>query len=232
MKEKVLLVIVDYKNTQPDWSVEDTAKEMGELVAACRGEVTGQIICRIDKPAATYLIGEGKVKEIAARCALEGVDTVVFDQDLKGSQQRNIEEIVKVKVIDRTQLILDIFARRATSQEGKMQVELAQLEYMLPRLVGKGGELSRLGGGIGTLGPGETKLEVDRRRIGEKITRFKRSLEEGSSDRALKRNQRRDKGVPAISIVGYTNAGKSTLLNALTDAGQLTRDGLFTTLDS
>jgi len=232
MKEKVLLVIVDYKNTQPDWSVEDTAKEMGELVAACRGEVTGQIICRIDKPAATYLIGEGKVKEIAARCALEGVDTVVFDQDLKGSQQRNIEEIVKVKVIDRTQLILDIFARRATSQEGKMQVELAQLEYMLPRLVGKGAEMSRLGGGIGTLGPGETKLEVDRRRIGERIDRLKKGLKEVAADRTLKRKKRQEQGIPLLSLVGYTNAGKSTLLNRLTQAEQRAENALFTTLDS
>ncbi|MCK5082494.1 MAG: GTPase HflX, partial [Candidatus Omnitrophica bacterium] len=140
--------------------------------------------------------------------------------------------VIKTKIIDRTQLILDIFAKHASSKEGKMQVDLAQLEYLLPRLVGKGIELSRLGGGIGTLGPGETKLEVDRRRIGQRIVKLKRNLGEVANQRALKRKQRKDKGVPAISLVGYTNAGKSTLLNALTQAGQVTRDGLFTTLDS
>ena len=151
---------------------------------------------------------------------------------MKGSQQRNLEKELGVKTIDRTQLILDIFARRAASQEGKMQVELAQLEYLLPRLVGKGIALSRLGGGIGTLGPGETKLEVDRRRIGQRIARLKKDLQEVASDRAVKRKKRRDHGVPLISLVGYTNAGKSTLLNTLTDAHQVTYDGMFTTLDS
>lgn len=231
-REKALIVVVDFKQRGPDWSAAETLEEMKELVVACGGEVAAEATCHVDKPSAGYLIGEGRVKEIAQTVAAQNIDTVIFSQDLKGGQQRNLEDTFKVKTIDRTQLILDIFARHASSREGKMQVELAQLEYLMPRLVGKGVELSRLGGGIGTLGPGETKLEVDRRRIGEKITRLKRDLEEVSSDRALKRKQRRDKGVPAISIVGYTNAGKSTLLNALTDAGQLTRDGLFTTLDS
>lgn len=231
-KERVLLVVVDFKRQKSDWSPAEILEEMKELVAACGGEAAADVICRVDKPSAGCLIGEGRVQEIADIVAAENIDTVIFSQDLKGGQQRNLEDAFKAKTIDRTQLILDIFARHASSKEGKMQVELAQLEYLMPRLVGKGVELSRLGGGIGTLGPGETKLEVDRRRITEKITRLKKSLEEVSCDRALKRKQRRDKGVPAISIVGYTNAGKSTLLNALTDAGQLTRDGLFTTLDS
>ena len=156
----------------------------------------------------------------------------MFSYDLRGSQQRNLEETIKTKTIDRTQLILDIFARHATSKEGKMQVELAQLEYLLPRLVGHGIELSRLGGGIGTLGPGETKLEMDRRRIAERITRLRHELKEVTSQRALKRKQRKDKGVPTVALVGYTNAGKSTLMNTLTQANQVTRETLFTTLDS
>ncbi|MCK5215253.1 MAG: GTPase HflX [Candidatus Omnitrophica bacterium] len=229
-KEKVLLVIVDYKK-KDSWAAEDVGEELAELVQGCRGEVEEKVFCKIDKPTAACLIGSGKVEEIAQMCAEASIDTVVFSEDLKGSQQRNLENIIKVKTIDRTQLILDIFARHATSQEGKMQVELAQLQYLLPRLVGKGIALSRLGGGIGTLGPGETKLEVDRRRIAQRISKLKKELQNVGENRALKRRKRKEKGVPMISLVGYTNAGKSTLLNILTEAGQETRDGLFTTLD-
>ncbi|MDP2652487.1 MAG: GTPase HflX [Candidatus Omnitrophota bacterium] len=231
-KEKVLLAVVEYKRNGGLWTIEDTAREMEELVLACHGEVVDKVFCRIDKPSATSLIGEGKVNEIAALAAAKGVDTVVFSHELKGSQQRNLEEIIKAKTIDRTQLILDIFARRASSQEGRMQVELAQLEYLLPRLVGKGIALSRLGGGIGTVGPGETKLEVDRRRIGERVAKLKDDLKDVALARATKRKKRKDQGIPLISLVGYTNAGKSTLLNTLTQAEQVTKDGLFTTLDS
>ena len=230
--EKVLLVIVNFKTGRDHWSTDEDLNEMKDLIRACGGEVVDEVICSVTKPTAGYLISENKVKNIAELCSINGVDTVIFSHDLKGSQQRNVEDIIKTKTIDRTQLILDIFAKHARSKEGKMQVELAQLEYLLPRLVGKGIELSRLGGGIGTLGPGETKLEVDRRRISQRIVKLKRNLNEVASQRALKRKHRRDKGVPAISLVGYTNAGKSTLLNTLTQAGQITRDGLFTTLDS
>jgi len=230
MAEKALLVTVDF-DKRGSWPIEDVAKELEDLVVSCGGEVVWRTVARCKKPTPGYLIGEGKVEEIADVCRTAGVDTVIFSHDLKGSQQRNLEEAVKTKTIDRTQLILDIFARRAKSEEGKMQVELAQLEYLLPRLVGKGIELSRLGGGIGTVGPGETKLEVDRRRISERITRLKRDLKEVSVSRRLKRKKRTDQNVPSISLVGYTNAGKSTLLNSLTNAGQLTFDGLFTTLD-
>ena len=231
-KEKILIVVVDFKGEVKDWSAEDNLQEMKDLVAACNGEVVDGLICRIPKPTATYLIGEGKVEEIALLCSANPVDTVVFSQDLKGSQQRNLEEAIKKRIIDRTQLILDIFAKHAVSGEGKMQVELAQLEYLMPRLVGKGDEMSRLGGGIGTSGPGETKLEVDRRRITDRITKLKRNLLDIGSQRNLKRKKRQDKAIPQISLVGYTNAGKSTLLNTLTHAGQITKDGLFTTLDS
>lgn len=205
---------------------------MRELVKACGGEVVEEVLAPINKPSASLLITEPKAKEIALIADMRDADTVIFSHDLKGSQQRNLEEIVHAKTIDRTQLILDIFARQAKSREGKMQVELAQLEYLLPRLVGKGIELSRLGGGIGTLGPGETKLEVDRRRIGQRIAKLKRELAQVSKSRQLKRKRRKEKGVPVISLVGYTNAGKSTLLNALTKSEQTTKDGMFTTLDS
>ncbi|MCA9399702.1 MAG: GTPase HflX [Candidatus Omnitrophica bacterium] len=230
--EKVLLVVIELKNEETLWTLPEEIAEMTELVAASGGKVVESVQCRLSKISAGNYIGDGKLQEIAGLVALHHIDTVIFNHDLKGSQQRKLEEVIKTKTIDRTQLILDIFARRATTNEGKMQVELAQLEYLLPRLTGKGIELSRLGGGIGTLGPGETKLEVDRRRISDRIARLKNTLKDVAQNRALTRKKRKDQGVPAISLVGYTNAGKSTLLNALTDAKQVTKDGLFTTLDS
>lgn len=230
--EKILLVIVQLKSDRSTWTFEDLAAEMEELVNACHGVVVDKIMCRIEQVSAGLFLGEGKAKEIAEICQAKEIDTVILSHDLKGGQQRNLEEVIGRKTIDRTQLILDIFARRAKSQEGKMQVELAQLEYLLPRLVGQGIELSRLGGGIGTMGPGETKLEMDRRRIRERIDRLHRDLKDVSADRSLRRKKRQDDGIPLVSLVGYTNAGKSTLLNTLTQAGQVTHDGLFTTLDS
>ena len=230
--EKVLLVVVQLKGDRSQWTFEDLAGEMAELVHACHGTVVDTMTCRLDQISAGFYLGEGKVKEITDLVAAKDIDTVIINSDLKGNQQRNLEETIGKKVIDRTQLILDIFARRAKSLEGKMQVELAQLEYLLPRLVGHGAEMSRLGGGIGTMGPGETKLEVDRRRIREKITRLRNELKDVTEDRTLRRKKRQDDGIPLVSLVGYTNAGKSTLLNTLTQAGQVTHDGLFTTLDS
>lgn len=156
---------------------------------------------------------------------------VVFNNDLSGTQHRNLEKALEVKVVDRTQLILDIFARRAKSPEGKAQVELAQLMYLLPRLTGKGVQMSRLGGGIGTLGPGEKKLEIDRRRIRERIFRLKRELEDLSSRRGMMRKKRERFSLPTIAIIGYTNVGKSTLLNALTSSDVVVQDKLFSTLD-
>ncbi|HSV43452.1 MAG TPA: GTPase HflX [Candidatus Bathyarchaeia archaeon] len=230
-KERVLVVVATLKEASA-WTPEDIADEMAELVVACGGSVADVIFSPLEKFSASHLIGQGKVNEIFVRCAAGDIDTVVFNQDLKGSQQRNLEDDLKVKVLDRTQLILHIFARRAQSLEGKMEVELAQLEYTLPRLAGRGSEMSRLGGGIGTLGPGETKLETDRRKISNRIEILKKKLNDVKAGRMMKRKKRKDRAVPLVSLVGYTNAGKSTLLNALTKAHQETKDGLFTTLDS
>ena len=230
-KEKVLIVVATLR-MKSEWTPEDIAGEMGELVKACGGEAVDTIITAVEKFSPSHLIGEGKVNELYVRCQAGDIDTVVFNQDLKGVQQRNLEDDLKVKVLDRTQLILHIFARHAKSLEGKMQVELAQLEYSLPRLVGRGREMSRLGGGIGTLGPGETRLETDRRKIDVRISHLKKRIKEVQENRATGRKRRKGRSIPVISLVGYTNAGKSTLLNELTGAQQETRDGLFTTLDS
>lgn len=231
MKEKVLIAVVDFKDRR-DWPIEDVAYEMSELARACGGEVVETVRCPADPPTPATLIHKGKVGEIAELVKTTGARTVIFSAELKGHHQRNLEEAFGVNTIDRTQLILDIFARRAKSLEGSLQVELAQLEYRLPRLVGHYDALSRLGGGIGTIGPGETKLEVDRRRIATRIDRIKKELAEVTKSRQLKRKKRQDQHIPLVSLVGYTNAGKSTLLNTLTDAHQATKDGMFTTLDS
>jgi GTPase len=231
MKEKVLLGIVDFK-LRDSWPLQETVYEMGELVKACGGEVCETIICPAHPPNSSTLINKGKVEEIAQLAQGLEVNTVILSAELKGHQQRNLEEAFGVKTLDRTSLILDIFARHATSQEGKLQVELAQLEYRLPRLAGHYDALSRPGGGIGTIGPGETKLEVDRRRIMQRIDHVRKELVEVTKGRGVKRKKRVGQLVPLISIVGYTNAGKSTLLNTLTDSAQETKDGLFTTLDS
>lgn len=211
---------------------EEALSEMKELVETCGGEVCGHEICKLEKVTAATLIGKGKLEEIVLKCQAIKVDTVIFGCDLKGSQQRNLEEALGLRVIDRTQLILDIFARHAASSEGKIQVELAQLEYLLPRLSGHGKDMSQQGGGIGTLGPGETKLETDRRKISHQIDLLKIQLTDVMSNRDTKRKKRKTQGIPMISIVGYTSAGKSTLMNTLTDAETKTHAGLFTTLDS
>lgn len=230
MPERVLLAIVVF-NHRSFWTPQDEAAEMTDLIHSCGGQVVHTVFCKAMPPTASHLITKGKVEEIQGFCALGGVDCVILGSDLKGVQQRNLEEDFGVKTIDRTQLILEIFARNAQSLEGKMQVELAQLQYRLPRLVGHGQEMSRLGGGIGTSGPGETKLEVDRRRIAERITKLKKDLQQVTQSRQIKRKKRQEQQVPTAALVGYTNAGKSTLLNALTDAAARTHEGLFTTLD-
>jgi GTP-binding protein HflX len=230
--ERALLITIKLNSEKDNWPIEDVAQELEELVCSSQVEAIDNITSVIDKPTANFFIGKGKVGEITLLSQEEDVDAVIFSRDLSGTQQRNLEEIIGKKTIDRTQLILDIFARHARSPEGKMQVELAQLQYLFPRLVGKGIMLSRLGGGVGTRGPGEQKLEVDRRQIRKRIDKLKDDLKHLKAHRLTMRKKREDKQIPTVALVGYTNAGKSTLLNALTDAGQLESDGLFTTLDT
>src|SRR5205807_5516195 len=180
---------------------------------------------------AATLVGSGKVAEIKSRIEADLIDTVIFDHELTPTQLRNLERRLEVKVLDRTQLILDIFARRARTSEGQLQVELAQLNYLLPRLAGRGTQMSRLGGGIGTRGPGETQLETDRRRIGKRIAKLKAEIERVRATRGVQRSQRQAVPLSTISLVGYNNAGKSTLFNQLTGAGVLADTKMFATLD-
>lgn len=229
--ERTLLVTIKLDSEKDSWYLEDHALELEELSVTAQAEVVDNITCVRDKPTPNLFIGKGKAEEIGLLCQEENIDTVIFSYDLSGTQQRNLEEVIGKKTIDRTQLILDIFARHAKTPEGKTQVELAQLQYLLPRLSGKGVMLSRLGGGIGTRGPGEQKLEVDRRRIRKRIDRLKNDLKHHSLHRQILRKKRKENAIPTVALVGYTNSGKSTLLNTLTNAGQVVADSLFTTLD-
>jgi GTP-binding protein HflX len=229
--EKALLVSVQIKTDKHHWRIEDISSELEELACSSGAQVVENIICICDRATANYLIGRGKVEEISLIAHEENIDTVIFSHDLSGTQQRNLEEAIGKKTVDRTQLILDIFSRRARSPEGKMQVELAQLQYLLPRLTGKGIMLSRLGGGIGTRGPGEQKLEVDRRQIRKRIDKLKDDLKAFRSHRLTTHKRRKDNNMPLVALVGYTSAGKSTLLNFLTGSSQITSGKLFTTLD-
>lgn len=211
---------------------EDSLDELKELARTAGVEVLDTVIQRPRQFNARYLMGEGKIREVVIRALQLGATLLVFDQELTPAQVRSISAMTELKVIDRSQLILDIFARRARSQDGKVQVELAQLKYLLPRLTGRGVQMSRLMGGIGGRGPGETKLEIDRRRIRDRIAKLERELEELSSGRYQRRQKRVRAGLPIVSIVGYTNAGKSTLLNTLTRSSVFTENLLFATLDT
>jgi GTP-binding protein HflX len=206
--------------------------ELTDLARSAGVTVIDRVVQRTADGHQRYLLGSGKLKEVLIQTLHKGADMVIFDQTLSPAQSRAIAELTDIKVIDRTQLILDIFARRAHSREGKVQVELAQLRYLLPRLSGKGAQLSRLGGGIGARGPGETKLETDRRRIRDRITRLERELTHFARQQGQRRARRTRYGLPVVSLVGYTNAGKSTLLNVLTDSRVSAEDRVFETLDT
>lgn len=225
--ERVLLVSVD----TGEFDVEVSLAELAELVSTAGGEVVGTATQKKESPDKATCLGSGRAEEIALQCEAEDIDLVVMDRELSPTQLRNLEEIFPCRLIDRTMLILDIFAGRARSAEGRLQVELAQLQYMLPRLTGQGTALSRQGGGIGTRGPGETKLESHKRHIRRRLSAIREQLEKVESQRKLRRERRRKDGIPTVALVGYTNAGKSTLLNHLTDAGVLAEDKLFATLD-
>lgn len=216
---------------EPALSAEESLEELAELARSAGAEVLDRLVQARRTPQAATLIGSGKIEEVHARLRSLGADLVLFDHDLTPIQQRNLERELEVKVIDRTQLILDIFARRARTREGQLQVELAQLNYLLPRLTGRGVEMSRLGGGIGTRGPGETQLETDRRRIFRRIRHIREQLETVRAARAQQRSKRVAAPLETVALAGYTNAGKSTLFNALTAAGVLESPRLFATLD-
>jgi GTP-binding protein HflX len=215
----------------PDFSSEESLDELRNLATSAGAQIAGEFTQRKDRPNPATLIGKGKLEEIAGAAASVSADVILFDHDLSPSQQRNIERVVHTRVIDRTQLILDIFARHARTREGQLQVELAQLEYMLPRLAGHGVEMSQLGGGIGTRGPGETQLETDRRKIYRRVRHVKQQIENVRSIRAQQRQRRESVPVATVALVGYTNAGKSTLFNALTKANVLQSSRMFATLD-
>jgi len=210
---------------------ESSLQELKELSRTAGVEVIDESVQLRRDPDPRYLIGKGKLEDVVLRSMQLMATLIVFDAELSPSQARHIAEATSLKILDRTQLILDIFAQRAQSADGKLQVELAQLKYLYPRLVGRDDSLSRLAGGIGGRGPGETKLEVDRRRVRDRITALERRIEALGASRSLRRKQRNARGLPVLSIVGYTNAGKSTLLNALTDSEVITEDKLFATLD-
>ncbi|MFY8002974.1 MAG: GTPase HflX [Candidatus Nanopelagicaceae bacterium] len=227
--ERVILVGVWTEGSVKD--AENSMEELAALAETAGSKVLDALIQRRDKPDPATFIGSGKVSELKAIVKSTGADTVVCDGELSPSQLRNLEDKVKVKVVDRTALILDIFAQHAKSKEGKAQVELAQMSYMLPRLRGWGDSLSRQAGGIGGRGPGETKIEVDRRRIRDKMSKLRREIGDMKVARDTKRQERKRNSIPSVAIAGYTNAGKSSLLNRLTNAGVLVQNALFATLD-
>lgn len=229
-QDRVLLVGLMTEDMSPQ-RFQDSLEELARLVESAGGEVVETVQQKRSRPHPQTVIGQGKIEEISLRAHKHRANLIVFNRDISASQARNLETEIGIRVVDRTEVILDIFAQRAQSQAGKLQVELAQLEYMLPRLRGRGQEMSRLGGGIGTRGPGETKLETERRTIQRRIAQLQQEVNQLQAHRARLRQQRQQQEVPSIAVVGYTNAGKSTLLNVLTHAEVYTADQLFATLD-
>ncbi len=232
MKERALLVTADFQSLPRDHEVRDAAAELEDLCLSAGLQITRSLVFRQRAPQAPLLIGKGKAEEIRALVEKDAADTVVMESELSSSQQRNLEKLLGAKTIDRTQLILDIFAQRAKSNEGKLQVELAQLKYLLPRLSDKDVELSRLGGGVGTRGPGEQKLEVDRRRIRLRIARLSDELNALQKRRLAGLEKKKEKDMPLVALVGYTNAGKSSVFNRLTGSDARVKNQLFSTLDT
>jgi GTP-binding protein HflX len=230
-KEKAFLVGVDRKSSADNWSIDSSLEELSYLAKTAGAAVVGRLTQKLERPSPTYYLGKGKLEELIKLREHFTYSMVIFNDELSPRQQRNLEEALEVKVIDRTALILDIFARRAQTREGQLQVELAQHQYLLPRLAGQWSHLERLGGGIGTRGPGESQLETDRRLIRKRINRLQSQIEAVRRHRALYRQKRRKSRVPVVALVGYTNAGKSTLLNILSQADVLVEDKLFSTLD-
>jgi len=236
-------VAVERDKDESLWSVEDSLNELGTLARTAGAEVVGRMIQRMRHPDVATYIGKGRAQELSDTEKQMHVDLVIFDEELSPSQQRNLEKMLSARVLDRTALILDIFAQHARTREGRLQVELAQLEYRLPRLSGRGVDLSRqaggsrgagvggTGGAIGVRGPGETRLEIDRRRIRGRIAELREEIESVREQRKLHREQRMSQAIPVVAVVGYTNAGKSTLFNALTEAEVLAENKLFATLD-
>ncbi|HEX6798585.1 MAG TPA: GTPase HflX [Ktedonobacterales bacterium] len=240
--ERAYLAAVETPDEEALWSAEDSVVELASLAQTAGAEVVGTMVQRLRRPDAVTYLGKGRANELAALHEQTGYDLLILDDELSPAQQRTLEDLTDARVIDRTALILDIFAQHARTREGQLQVELAQLEYRLPRLTGRGRAMSRLGGGsrgatggtggaIGVRGPGETKLEIDRRRIRTRIAELKRELESVRQQRGLLRRQRSARALPVVAIVGYTNAGKSTLFNTLTAAGVIAENKLFATLD-
>ncbi len=231
LKQEEKAIMVGLETSRPGEAIDRSMEELALLAETAGAEVVDQIIQKRDAPDPANYIGKGKTEELAALVQMHEAELVIFNDELSPSQIRNLDRVIEAKVIDRTNLILDIFARRALSREGKLQVELAQMHYLLPRLIGLGNQLSRLGGGIGTRGPGETQLEVDRRVIRKRIADLKKEISSLRKHRALHRQRRKRNRQNIVSLVGYTNAGKSTLLNTLTGAELYTEDKLFATLD-
>lgn len=232
MEEKRKSVIIGFREQKGDLlSGEESLLELEELARTANIFVHNRMIVNLVKPDPATYLGKGKVQELSLYRQQESLDLVIFDQELSPMQQRNLENSIGCTVTDRTALILEIFAQRAKTKEGKLQVELAQLDYLLPRLKGYGKDLSRLAGGIGTRGPGETKLETDRRQIRLRISELRKEIALIKKRRSILRKQRQENEIPVLALVGYTNAGKSTLMNALTEAGVLTENRLFATLD-